>query len=47
MFEGELEEGELEIGQVASSIKSIRPVSVIMNSLWNELLETKKRLSEY
>ena len=47
MFEGELEEGELEIGQVASSIKSIRPVSVIRNSLWNELLETKKRLSEY
>ena len=44
MFEGELSEGELEIGQVASSIKAIQPVAEIMHQLWNEYLETKKRL---
>lgn len=47
MFEGELDEGELEIGQVASSIKSIMPVSAIIDSLWKEFLETKKKFSEW
>ena len=47
MFEGQLREGELEIGQVASSIKSIKPVSEIMAELWSEFLATKKRLIEF
>lgn len=45
MFEGNLTEGELEIGQVASSIKSIKPVAEIMEELWKEFLATKKRLA--
>ena len=36
MFEGELDEGELEIGQVASLIDKVLPVSDIMNNLISE-----------
>ncbi len=36
MFEGDLDEGELEIGQVASIIDQVLPVSEIMNSLITE-----------
>jgi len=38
MFEGNLEEGELEIGQVSSLIKKILPAEVIVNEIWNEYL---------
>ncbi len=33
MFEGDMVEGELEIGQISSTIHSIQPASVIMNNL--------------
>ena len=36
MFEGDLENGELEIGQVASLIDTVKPVSQIMLELINE-----------
>jgi enoyl-[acyl-carrier protein] reductase II len=36
MFEGDLENGELEIGQVASLIDSVKPVSLIMNEIIEE-----------
>ncbi len=36
MFEGELDEGELEIGEVASLIDNVIPVSEIMNELLTE-----------
>jgi len=36
MFEGNLEEGELEIGQVSASIKAIQPAAEIINELWTE-----------
>jgi len=36
MFEGDMEEGELEIGQVASIIKSIQPVAEIMDEMMAE-----------
>jgi enoyl-[acyl-carrier protein] reductase II len=35
MFEGDLEEGELEIGQVSALIHDIRPAAEIMAELWN------------
>ncbi len=47
MFEGKLDEGELEIGQVASSIKTIQPVAQIMDELWKDFLTTKKRLWDF
>jgi enoyl-[acyl-carrier protein] reductase II len=44
MFEGDLEEGELEIGQVAASVKSILPAADIVNEIWNEFLETRREI---
>jgi enoyl-[acyl-carrier protein] reductase II len=36
MHEGELAEGELEIGQVSSSIKNILPAAAIVDEMWSE-----------
>lgn len=36
MFEGELDEGELEIGQVSSLVKDILPAGEIVKNLWDE-----------
>lgn len=40
MFEGDLEEGELEIGQVSSLIRDILPAGVIIENLWSEFRKT-------
>ena len=45
MFEGDLEQGELEIGQVSASIHSIQPVQSIMNELVSEFNATMKSIS--
>ena len=45
MFEGDLEEGELEIGQVSSSIREILPAGQILQQIWNEFLKAKVELS--
>ncbi len=39
MFEGSLDEGELEIGQVSSLLGDILPASVIVKNLWSEFNE--------
>lgn len=39
MFEGELEEGELEIGQVSSLLNEILPAAEIIKNIWNEFEE--------
>lgn len=36
MFEGNLDEGELEIGQVSAMINDIKPAGQILEELWNE-----------
>ena len=36
MFEGDLEEGELEIGQVSSMIKEILPAGEVIKQVWDE-----------
>jgi enoyl-[acyl-carrier protein] reductase II len=36
MFEGDLEEGELEIGQVSAIVKSIQPAAEIVAEVWKE-----------
>ena len=36
MFEGELDEGELEIGQVSALIKKIQPAAEIVNEIWKD-----------
>lgn len=40
MFEGDLESGELEIGQVSSLIQNILPAGVIIENLWTEFRKT-------
>jgi enoyl-[acyl-carrier protein] reductase II len=40
MFEGDLEEGELEIGQVSSLIRDILPAGGIIENLWTEFRNT-------
>jgi enoyl-[acyl-carrier protein] reductase II len=39
MFEGDLEEGELEIGQVSALLDSILPAAGIVKKVWNEFEE--------
>lgn len=42
MFEGDLEEGELEIGQIAGLIHDIRPAAEIVRSMIEEFQEAKR-----
>lgn len=44
MFEGDLDEGELEIGQVSASIKKIQPASEILNAIWQDYLSVNAKL---
>lgn len=44
IFDGDTENGELEIGQIASDIKSIEPVSVIMQRLVDEYNAAIKKI---
>lgn len=45
MFEGDLENGELEIGQVSAQISEILPVSEIMKNLLSEYQTAKTQLA--
>lgn len=40
MFEGELEEGELEIGQISGIIHSIKPAADVVSEVWEEFKAT-------
>jgi enoyl-[acyl-carrier protein] reductase II len=46
MFEGDLEEGELEIGQIAGLIHDIKPVSEIVKDMIFEFEEAKKNVTK-
>ncbi|TVZ59104.1 enoyl-[acyl-carrier protein] reductase II [Flavobacteriaceae bacterium MAR_2010_105] len=46
MFEGDLEEGELEIGQIAGLIHDIKPVAQIVNDLMQEFEDAKRAVSD-
>lgn len=43
MFEGDMDEGELEIGQVSALIKDILPASQILQNIWEEFQEALKQ----
>jgi enoyl-[acyl-carrier protein] reductase II len=43
MFEGDLEEGELEIGQVSSLINNIKPAAKIVEDVWLEFNEAMNK----
>lgn len=42
MLEGDLDEGELEIGEVSALIKDIKPAAEIVNEVWNDFNEAVK-----
>lgn len=47
MFEGDLVEGELEIGQVAAQFDKIQPAAEIVHEIWKEFQETVKQLNSF
>ena len=47
MFEGDLTEGELEIGQVSALIKQIKPAGEVVREIWNDFLEARKNNFDY
>lgn len=44
MFEGDLEQGELEIGQVSAMIDNIKPAASILHEIWEEYLAANREL---
>jgi enoyl-[acyl-carrier protein] reductase II len=46
MFEGDLDEGELEIGQVAGLIHQIKPAGTIVEEIISEFCKAQKELGE-
>jgi enoyl-[acyl-carrier protein] reductase II len=44
MFEGDMEEGELEIGQIAALIRDIKPAKDIVDEIMKEYLEAKTQI---
>lgn len=44
MFEGDMNEGELEIGQISSYVKEIKPAAEIVKEIWNEFNVAKVEL---
>ncbi|MBL7810795.1 MAG: nitronate monooxygenase [Bacteroidetes bacterium] len=46
MFEGDLVEGELEIGQVSAMIHEVKPAAEILNNLWAGFLDTAQKLGK-
>ena len=46
MFEGDMEEGELEIGQVSAAIGEIKPAGQIVQEIWSQFLAEKKKIEQ-
>lgn len=47
MFEGDLDEGELEIGQVSASIQEIKPAAMIVEEIYQEFTDTLDKLKQF
>lgn len=47
MFEGDLEEGELEIGQVSALIHDIKPAAQLLQEIWTEFENAKKEIGSW
>ncbi len=45
IFEGDTETGELEIGQIVSSVNEIKPVTTIMDELISDFEDTTRRMA--
>jgi enoyl-[acyl-carrier protein] reductase II len=46
MFEGDIDEGELEIGQVSALVNEIRPAAAIVEEIMKEFTEAKNELTK-
>ena len=44
MFEGDVNEGELEVGQVSAMLREIKPAAQILDEIWTEFLIEKERI---
>jgi enoyl-[acyl-carrier protein] reductase II len=44
MFEGDLTEGELEIGQISAGIKEIKPAAEILDEIYEDFIQTINNL---
>ncbi|MCI6161474.1 MAG: nitronate monooxygenase [Prevotellaceae bacterium] len=47
IFEGDIDNGELEIGQIASAVKDIRPVSEIVETLVADFVTARYKVSQF
>ena len=47
MFEGDLEDGELEIGQIAGLIHEIKPVKDVLKEIIEEFLKVKRLINSF
>jgi len=47
MFEGDMEEGELEIGQIAAAVRDIKPVKDIVHEIIEEFKTAKKEAGNF
>ena len=47
MFEGDMQEGELEIGQIAAAVHKIQPVKDIVNEIIAEFHAAKKEAGNF
>ncbi len=45
MFEGDLQQGELEIGQVSASLKEIKPAAQVVDEIWREFMQAKEQIA--
>lgn len=46
IFEGDLNEGELEIGQISAALTKVQPAADIVKEIWQEYKEIKKRMCD-
>ena len=46
MFEGDMEQGELEIGQVSAMLDKIKPAAQILVEIWEEFLVERERIGK-
>ncbi|HXB10604.1 MAG TPA: nitronate monooxygenase [Bacteroidia bacterium] len=47
MFEGDMKEGELEIGQIAAAVREIKPINAVVKEIMNEFHLAKKEIAGY
>lgn len=44
IFEGDLNEGELEIGQVSAQLKAVKPAASVITDIWEEFEQARKNI---